>query len=984
MEILDKSKTVQIMNSTAQHSTAQHSTAQHSTAQHSTAQLTNLISKLKEIFQINQPDLDFGIYRILNSRSKEIADYLDRTLPAQIKTALRSDVTQETAVYNHLYEFFSRYYDSGDFVSLRRYKGNTYAIPYAGEEVMLHWANKDQYYTKSGENFSNYAFYLADDKRVQFRLVEADTNKDNRKDNEQKRLFVLSEQPIEETAENLVIPFEYKALGKNDKQADYIDQAVEQLKSHPFANAVWQELFRLAPTEKDAKRTLLKKYLQDYTTKNTADYFIHKNLGAFLTGELDFYIKNEVMNLDDIQTETAFAEIEQNLQLIKIFKQVAQEIIAFLAQLEDFQKKLWLKKKFVTAVHYLVTLDKLPDTLAELALKNEQQIKQWQTLFNVDASSENLQNLRQKAPHLVVDTSLFAADFQAAVLKQIDDLDHQTDGVLIHSDNFQALNLLQARYKEQVKCIYIDPPYNTEDDRATGKFIYKDNYAYSTWLSLMESRIALSKELLDIKGNVFISIDDNELFRLQNLCSSIFGPDNFISCYKWNKTSTPPSLSYKVRKKYEYVLCYEKLKNSIKYNGGIVEGGDMPLLNSGNTIVKIEFPKESVKFNFNGHISKGSYDRVYLHNDITVVNNYSNDNIILEAPFKWTQETVLEEISNGTSFIIKTERMAIRYERLGERIKRPSDIISKTECEVGTNEDANKEVKDLFTKLDVDYPKPTTLIKYLVTFSDEFKNSIVLDYFAGSGTTAHAVINLNREDGGKRHYILVEQGEYFDTVLKPRVQKVVFAENYKDGKPQADNSGSFNGVSQLVKVLKLESYEDTLNNLELKKVATDLFSQKVQQDYLLHYMLDVESRDSLLNSDHFAKPFDYQLNITTTSAGAYAPQGIDLVETFNYLIGLKVAQIDDNRERGIVAVTGTMPNGEQAFILWRDCEKVGYAELNRYLESRSINPADSEYQVVYINGDHNVPTVFADNDDTVQTLKVRQIETEFLARMFEM
>ncbi|WP_439290998.1 site-specific DNA-methyltransferase [Lonepinella koalarum] len=972
------------MNSTAQHSTAQHSTAQHSTAQHSTAQLTNLISKLKEIFQINQPDLDFGIYRILNSRSKEIADYLDRTLPAQIKTALRSDVTQETAVYNHLYEFFSRYYDSGDFVSLRRYKGNTYAIPYAGEEVMLHWANKDQYYTKSGENFSNYAFYLADDKRVQFRLVEADTNKDNRKDNEQKRLFVLSEQPIEETAENLVIPFEYKALGKNDKQADYIDQAVEQLKSHPFANAVWQELFRLAPTEKDAKRTLLKKYLQDYTTKNTADYFIHKNLGAFLTGELDFYIKNEVMNLDDIQTETAFAEIEQNLQLIKIFKQVAQEIIAFLAQLEDFQKKLWLKKKFVTAVHYLVTLDKLPDTLAELALKNEQQIKQWQTLFNVDASSENLQNLRQKAPHLVVDTSLFAADFQAAVLKQIDDLDHQTDGVLIHSDNFQALNLLQARYKEQVKCIYIDPPYNTEDDRATGKFIYKDNYAYSTWLSLMESRIALSKELLDIKGNVFISIDDNELFRLQNLCSSIFGPDNFISCYKWNKTSTPPSLSYKVRKKYEYVLCYEKLKNSIKYNGGIVEGGDMPLLNSGNTIVKIEFPKESVKFNFNGHISKGSYDRVYLHNDITVVNNYSNDNIILEAPFKWTQETVLEEISNGTSFIIKTERMAIRYERLGERIKRPSDIISKTECEVGTNEDANKEVKDLFTKLDVDYPKPTTLIKYLVTFSDEFKNSIVLDYFAGSGTTAHAVINLNREDGGKRHYILVEQGEYFDTVLKPRVQKVVFAENYKDGKPQADNSGSFNGVSQLVKVLKLESYEDTLNNLELKKVATDLFSQKVQQDYLLHYMLDVESRDSLLNSDHFAKPFDYQLNITTTSAGAYAPQGIDLVETFNYLIGLKVAQIDDNRERGIVAVTGTMPNGEQAFILWRDCEKVGYAELNRYLESRSINPADSEYQVVYINGDHNVPTVFADNDDTVQTLKVRQIETEFLARMFEM
>jgi len=915
---------------------------------------------------------------------------------------LRSDVTQETAVYNHLYEFFSRYYDSGDFVSLRRYKGNTYAIPYAGEEVMLHWANKDQYYTKSGENFSNYAFYLADDKRVQFLLVEADTNKDNRKDNEQKRLFVLSEQPIEETAENLVIPFEYKALGKNDKQADYIDQAVEQLKSHPFANAVWQELFRLAPTEKDAKRTLLKKYLQDYTTKNTADYFIHKNLGAFLTGELDFYIKNEVMNLDDIQNETAFAEIEQNLQLIKIFKQVASEIIAFLAQLEDFQKKLWLKKKFVTAVHYLVTLDKLPDTLAETALENEQQIKQWQTLFNVDASSENLQNLRQKAPHLVVDTSLFAADFQAAVLKQMDDLDRQTDGVLIHSDNFQALNLLQARYKEQVKCIYIDPPYNTEGDRAKGKFIYKDGFAYSSWATLIHNRLELAKYLLNQKGVIFHSIDDNEQDRLKMIANEIFGSSNFIANLPTVMNLKGNNSEFGFSGTHEYTIVHAKQKELLE-DLNTIELDDEDIATYTEKDEKGAYKKGATLMRTGEDGGReqrpNGYYPIYVNSELTrmsLIRMSSTDYEVYPKTkngkeMSWRRSP--ENLANSfDEFIITQTKNGISFnkkQRLEDDLiqgKKAKSLFYKPEYSSGNGTES---IKKLFNDKIFSNPKPVPLLTDFVKIGSNEKDTI-LDYFAGSGTTAHAVINLNREDGGKRHYILVEQGEYFDTVLKPRVQKVIFAENYKDGKPQADNSGSFNGVSQLVKVLKLESYEDTLNNLELKKVATDLFSQKVQQDYLLHYMLNVESRDSLLNSDHFAKPFDYQLNITTTSAGAYAPQRIDLVETFNYLIGLRVEEINADYQRGWVTVKGKMPTGENTFIFWRDCEKIGYEKLNDYLDRWGINLAerddysDTTYDLVYINGDHNVPTVFSDSDDVVRTLKVRQIETEFLARMFEM
>ncbi|MCY6486683.1 site-specific DNA-methyltransferase, partial [Actinobacillus pleuropneumoniae] len=239
---------------------------------------------MQEIFQINQPDLDFGIYRILNSRQNEIQQFLTRTLPNNINGAFNGNFEQANSVYNHLYTFFSRYYDQGDFISQRRYKGDTYAIPYAGEEVILHWANKDQYYTKSGENFSNYAFTLENGKKVQFRLVEADTAKDNRKDNDQTRVFALIEPRIQTaTDENgdeiqtdilpfdiqgdlLTIRFEYKAVNKKEKQADYITQAVEKIKIFAISDE-FQDIFKPMPTEKNKTRTLLEKYLMDYTAK---------------------------------------------------------------------------------------------------------------------------------------------------------------------------------------------------------------------------------------------------------------------------------------------------------------------------------------------------------------------------------------------------------------------------------------------------------------------------------------------------------------------------------------------------------------------------------------------------------------------------------------------------------------------------------------------------------------------------------------------
>ena len=286
------------------------------------------------------------------------------------------------------------------------------------------------------------------------------------------------------------------------------------------------------------------------------------------------------------------------------------------------------------------------------------------------------------------------------------------------------------------------------------------------------------------------------------------------------------------------------------------------------------------------------------------------------------------------------------------------------------------------------YPKSIYTVKEIINAQlGDFSNDLILDYFAGSGTTAHAVINLNREDGGKRKYILVEQGEYFDTVLKPRVQKVIYSENWTNGKPQADKDGDLHGVPQIVKVLQLESYEDTLNNLSLNR-QDDVFDhlrEAAQEDYLLRYMLTHESRNSLLSTDDFKHPFAYRLNIATSSVGSYESRIIDLVETFNYLLGISVQAVDDQRHdprRQFAFIEGRLPNGENCLIIWRDCERWDYQQLPELLKKRRINPNNHEFDVIYINGDHNIPTVLQEADG-IKTLKLRPIEPEFLSLMFD-
>lgn len=1034
-----------------------------------------LVAKLREIFQIDRPELDFGIYRILNARAGEINDYLQNRLAEKVQAALSAgnaasaqqlqaelqeaeknaqalgvspdavpkvqelraklkDATagsseHENAVFSHLLAFFSRYYDQGDFISQRRYKGDTYAIPYAGEEVMLHWANKDQYYTKSGENFSNYSFKLEDGRTVHFRLAAADTAKDNRKDNDKERRFALvaaktvtrvdengddyEEElvPVEEVSgsdgnQELIIRFEYAAQPKGTKQEALVTTAVEAVLADAAVKARWLALGNRAPTEKSPQRTLLEKHLNDYTTKNTADYFIHKDLGGFLRRELDFYIKNEVMHMDDVQNASAFADIEKNLRMIQCLRSIALELIAFLAQLEDFQKKLWLKKKFVVSSHYCITLDRVPEALWPEVVENEQQWARWKQLGVWDGDAPGTVVDLKAAPYRMVDTSLFSDEFKFKWLELVSDVEAMTDGLLLHSDNFQALALLVTKYRECVKSIYIDPPYNTD----SSEIAYKNGYRSSSWISLIANRVHASKSFLTSDGVLCATIDDAQQKELALLLAKEFGEDNFLGSVSIRINPSGRVTLRGFAQCHEYGIFYGASQNS----------AIAKLARNDDQLARFNQSDEKGAFEWRNFRREGSaserYSRpkrffpIYVRDGGYRVPNLKwNDSLtaydVLEQPVEG--ETVMYPIdSQGTERVWRwgLERISKEADEIVPKVNqrgelqiyykyRPNEegVLPQTiwsDKKYSATEYGTALLKSLFsTRNEFSFPKAIGAVEDSVRIMlGGDRTGVVLDYFAGSGTTGHAVINLNREDGGNRKYILAEQGDYFNSVTKPRIQKCSYSAEWKSGQPTAPETG----VSHCFKVLKLESYEDTLNNLQLRRTAAqgDLLNtlpQQTKDDYLLNYLLDVESRGSLLSVEDFKKPFDYTLNVAVDSAGAFEPRKIDLVETFNYLIGLAVRHIDAQPQRGFVTVTGTLPSNETCLVLWRDCDVLDYEGVTKLCDKLAINPADNEFDVVYINGDHNIPTVLtqtAEEGGATRVLKLRQIEPEFLDRMF--
>jgi adenine-specific DNA-methyltransferase len=527
---------------------------------------------------------------------------------------------------------------------------------------------------------------------------------------------------------------------------------------------------------------------------------------------------------------------------------------------------------------------------------------------------------------------------------------------------------------------------------------------------LLASRVHLSKNFLSKNGVLCATIDDVQQKELAFLLDHEFGNENFLGSVSIRINPSGRVTLRGFAQCHEYGIFYGNSQNS----------AIAKLARSDAQLARFNQADDFGSFEWRNFRREGSaserYSRpkrffpIYVSDDgYRIPSLRWNDSItaydVLEEPE--SNETVMYPVdSQGTERVWRwgLERIAREGIEVVPKVNqrghlqiyykyRPNaeGVLPQTmwfDKKYSATENGTALLKALFSnRNEFSFPKAIGAVEDSVRIMlGDDNEGMVLDYFAGSGTTGHAVLNLNREDGGHRKYILVEQGEYFNSVTKPRIQKCVYSPDWSKGQPLSERSGA----SHCFKVLKLESYEDTLNNLKLRRDAKQnqtlgLLDQQAKDDYLLHYMLDVESRGSLLSVEDFKKPFDYSMNIAVDSAGAFERTKVDVVETFNYLIGLRVKHMDAQPERGFVNVTGTLPSGESCLVLWRDCDVLDYEGVTRLCDKLAINPADNEYDVVYINGDHNIPTVLTQTEEeggSTRVLKLRQIEPEFLERMF--
>lgn len=375
-----------------------------------------------------------------------------------------------------------------------------------------------------------------------------------------------------------------------------------------------------------------------------------------------------------------------------------------------------------------------------------------------------------------------------------------TQNLYIEGDNLDVLKLLQESYLGKVKMIYIDPPYNTGKDSLLyrdKKIIEEDEYNrmqgyiddddrkvfienvltnprfHSEWCSGIYSILKLSRNILSDDGAIFISINELEVANLKKIADEIFGADNFIDIFCWQKTATPPNLSNFTKKSYEYILSYKK-KDLLHLKGLVKESkSSNGLMNQPNSIHTLIFPPFITKTKLSdgiykkGNYGTSSYD-IILNEDTEVKNGVFVKPVSLSGKFKWSQEYLNEAIKNGVSIFIQTSAFSPSYIKEEYDAEAPWNVID-SRFGVGTNENAGNEVDSLFSKnfSETLYPKPVSLIKYLIKMlcsgnDNDNDNDIVMDFYSGSATTAHAVMQLNAEDGGNRKFIMVQIPEKCD------------------------------------------------------------------------------------------------------------------------------------------------------------------------------------------------------------------------------
>lgn len=807
---------------------------------------TKFFSALKDIFVGAKIEGDSGFINLMAIKSCYYQTGVFPILKKDIDHALLPFPEFREELFDKLYTFFQRYFSESGSIYFRytALHQNVYEKVYTDDrDVILFWKTHMLYYVKTDRIFTSLNVEVDG---VKFFF---DASKMTLKKSNEKREVVYAFRKVQPEDGTLVFDVAYSEKGKTTK----VDDILKDIKK---ANGKLDD-------------ETLNKAFRVFEKQSEVDFFINKDARAFLQEQFDLWLYQYLFAGQNVWSEARLAQLQ-------VLKAIAYKVIDFISQFEDELVKIWNKPKFVRNSHYVLTLDKLgssPVLEKLLAHPNlPQQVQEWRDLGMVGEDFK-LEMLTQKdaagAPlhpqyqYLPIDTKYFS-DLELDILALFDDLDSALDGWLVHSENYQALNSIGQKYYRRMKGIYIDPPYNTGKD----EFVYRDTFRHSSWQSMMNNRLLKTVDFMDDRGAIFVSVDEIECSKLEENMRSVFNPENYIATYIWEggrkNDSRLTSISH------EYIIGFAKnlaLLNKEKIAWQIRKPGIDDIYKKAQSLkreLNDDFYQISTRLSqwFDGlpdnHPAKRqrqywAVDKrgVYFPSDIGW---HGGNGPRYEVIHPVTGQPC--KIPERGWMYPDQKRMA---EAMGENLvhfwedhtKVPSSkaYLKDNEFEVLNSvfyqdrRGPTKRLRDMFgrasTGRDVfENPKDEKIIsRYFKAIGDA--NDLFMDFFAGSGTTAHAVMNLNRADGGRRKYILMEMGEHFNTIILPRIKKVAFSDKWKAGKV---NDGA--GMSHFVKYYDLEQYEDVLRRAHY--ADADLFHNPYEDPYHSYVFLrDLKMLDSV-------------------------------------------------------------------------------------------------------------------------------------------
>ncbi len=731
-----------------------------------------------------------------------------------LKCQDNNDLKEE--LFDKLYSFFKRYFSANGGIYFNDtplydslYTKSDYEKCSLKKDTALFYKTKDLYYVKSETIYKDFCFELENI------LFNFDTSLLESKKNNEKIDLVFTLKDTDTKTNTLNFSVTLSSKGNQTKISEILKKCFNQ------------------GVKLDEE--ILKKAFGKFKKQGNMDYFIHKNALGFLKEQLDLYLFEYLF-----KEMTAFDA--KRLNGINIIKEVALQVIVLVSEFENELCKIWNKPRFVLNSHFIVSLDQLKAKNYDLnKITNHKnypkQVKEWQDL-NLKTTDNLLEN-----EFLPLDT-LYFKDLEEEIKNLFNE--NEINGTLIKSENYQALNSLKNRYKEKIDCIYIDPPYNTQNN----EFVYADNFKHSSWLAIMmENRLELAHSLLNDKGAMFVSIDDNEQAYCKALMDEVFngGGDNFVNCLAVKRGTKSLNSQFNQIKSlnvaFEYILVYKKSDNFYYVN---------PYVKDAN-----EKQKEGI---WTGLYS--NMDRPTMRYEIDGVN-------IAKGQWKWSKEKGLKALQNYKDFLNSNFDDLKKYYEYHKTLGNELDFVRKNnhntieywvkpreKLMVNTNfmdlhTSGTSEIKAIFeNEVIFNNPKPEALLQRILEISTQ-ENDLVLDFFAGSGTTCAVAHKL------KRKYIGIEMGEHFESVILPRLKKVIGG--FKSGAAKEFNGGG------VVKVYALESYEEILRKIKYEDNDKPLAYDEQYSDFV------------------GCKNESYTLNLE-----ALEKMGVDIKETLENLWGVGV------------------------------------------------------------------------------------------------